>query len=183
MGDVVEVTNSYLMSGIGMAAERHWNDIALAPGDEVARLKSIRIIAQGKVADTVDIRDAVSIEMEYWNNKPDANLLSAFSFVNEQGQILFVSADFNDDQLAVKPKGIFRSRCTVPGNLFAEGRVSVVAEVSTRHPMYQIHFLEWDSVCFNVIDKGELGSVRANWGRNIPGLMRPQLEWQTEFVG
>jgi lipopolysaccharide transport system ATP-binding protein len=183
MGEVVRVVNNYLNSDIGISAERRWDDMYRAPGDDVARLKSIRVISQNRVTDTVDIRYPVSIEMEYWNNKADANLLSVFSFVNEQGQILFVSADFCKRPGNEKPKGIFRSRCNIPGNFFAEGRFSVVAEVSTGHPMYQIHFLEWDSVCFNVIDKGEPGSVRSDWGRTIPGLVRPQLDWQTEFVG
>jgi len=185
IGDVVEVTNHYLNCWVGMSAERNWDNPLNAPGDDVVRLKSIRVITCERISDTVDIRDSISIEMEYWNNKQDAYLLSAFSFVNEQGQILFVSADFDERSWGdkAKPKGIFRSRCTVPGNLFAEGRISVVAEVSTKSPMYQIHFLEWDSVSFNIIEKGESGSVRANWGRNIPGVVRPYLEWQNEFLG
>lgn len=185
IGNVLEVTNHYLSSGVGMFAERNWDNPIVAPGDDVARLKSIRVISREKITDSVDIRDPITIEMEYWNNKPDAHLLSALSFVNEQGQILFVSADFDEQNWGdkAKPKGIFRSRCTVPGNLFAEGRISIVAEVSTRRPIYQIHFLEHESVSFNIIDKGEPGSVRANWGRSMPGVMRPYLEWKNEFLG
>jgi hypothetical protein len=67
----------------------------------------------------------------------------------------------------------------VPGNLFAEGDVRVVAEVSTRHPVYQIHFLVFDSVAFQVVDTGEPGSVRAGWGRPIPGALRPLCGWRT----
>ncbi|HKB08497.1 MAG TPA: hypothetical protein VKF61_09485, partial [Candidatus Polarisedimenticolia bacterium] len=70
-------------------------------------------------------------------------------------------------------------RCVVPGNLFAEGQVRVVAEVSTGDPLYQIHFLEYDSVAFQVVDSGEPGSVRSGWGRPIPGVVRPHLEWTT----
>lgn len=181
MGDAIDVTNQYLVTGAGMTSQRHWDSPEKAPGDDVARLKSVRALSDGGVSDAVDIRKPVVIEMEYWNYKPEADLLAAFSFINEQGQILFVSADFNGD--GVKRPGVHRARCSVPGNLFAEGRISVVAEVSTRHPVYQIHFLEWDSVCFNVIDQGQPGSVRADWGRNIPGLLRPALHWESEFLG
>ena len=63
------------------------------------------------------------------------------------------------------------------------GETVSVAEVSTGHPVYQIHFLEYDSAAFQVIDTGEQGSVRGRWGRPIPGVVRPALEWETTRVG
>ena len=183
-GDIYEVSGKYLQSDLGTSAERHWTNPKNAPGDSVARLKAVRVISEEVVTETVDIRYPVILEMEYWNLKPDAQLLCGFSFFNDQGVILFVSADFQDPEWGnkSKPIGIYKSRCVVPGNLLAEGQVKVVAEVSTRHPVYEIHVLEYDSVCFQVVDTGEPGSVRAEWGRNIPGVMRPQLEWKTEFL-
>ena len=183
-GDIYEVSGKYLQSDLGTSAERHWTNPKNAPGDSVARLKAVRVISEEVVTETVDIRYPVILEMEYWNLKPDAQLLCGFSFFNDQGVILFVSADFQDPEWGnkSKPIGIYKSRCVVPGNLLAEGQVKVVAEVSTRHPVYEIHVLEYDSVCFQVVDTGEPGSVRAEWGRNIPGVMRPRLEWKTEFL-
>ena len=58
--------------------------------------------------------------------------------------------------------------------------VHVGVEVSTREPVYRIHFLALESVGFQVIDTGEPGSVRGNWGRDIPGVMRPACQWSTE---
>lgn len=184
-GNIYGVTSQYLQSGLGITGERLWPESNSAPGDGVARLKAVRVISEGMVTDTVDIRYTVTIEMEYWNFKPEAQLISVISFINDQGQIAFISADFDEREWGSKPKpiGVFKCRCTVPGNLFAEGRISIVAEVSTRHPTYEIHFLEWDAVGFQVIDKGEPGSVRAGWGRPIPGIVRPNLEWQNEFLG
>ena len=34
-------------------------------------------------------------------------------------------------------------------------------------------------VAFQVVDKGEPGSVRSGWGRPIPGVMRPLCKWDT----
>jgi lipopolysaccharide transport system ATP-binding protein len=183
-GDIYEVSGKYLQSDLGTSAERHWTNPKNAPGDSVARLKAVRVISEEVVTETVDIRYPVILEMEYWNLKPDAQLLCGFSFFNDQGVMLFVSADFQDPEWGnkSKPIGIYKSRCIVPGNLLAEGQVKIVAEVSTRHPVYEIHVLEYDSVCFQVVDTGEPGSVRAEWGRNIPGVMRPQLDWKTEFL-
>jgi len=183
--DILQATSEYLKSDLGTSAQRCWNEPASAPGDDVARLKAVRVITCDKVSDTIDIRNPVIIEMEYWNYKPNAQLLPVHGFFNEQGVLLFASAEFHGESWGAKPKnvGLFRSRCVVPGNLFAEGRINVLAEVSTCEPVYQIHFLEHDTVSFQVIDKGEPGSVRAGWGRSIPGVVRPMLKWEHSYLG
>ncbi len=183
---IFDVTNRYLQADVGTMAERIWNDIHSAPGDDVARLRAVRVISSdGVVSDTIDIRYPVTIEIEYWNLKTNADLTAVLSFFNDQGTILFVSADWMEPEWGgrQRPAGLYRARCVVPGNLFTEGRVTVVAEVSTRYPTYEIHFLERDSVGFQVIDDGEPGSVRAGWGRNIPGVVRPMLQWENEYLG
>ena len=184
-GDIFQVTGHYLKSDLGTSAERRWPDPATAPGDAVARLKSVRVLCDGRVSEVVDVRRPVTVEMEYLNLKAGAVLVSGFSFLNDQGVHLFVSCDWFGEPRneAPKPPGVYRSRCVVPGNLFAEGQVRIVAEVSTGHPVYQIHFLEYDSAAFQVIDSGEPGSVRGRWGRPIPGVVRPALEWETSRIG
>jgi len=182
--NVLEAAGQYLNSGLGTSAERRWTDIETSPGNAVVRLRAVRVISGGGVTDNVDIRNPVTLEMEFYNFRENVDLLSAFTFLNDQGVILFVSADFDEQQWGSKPRpvGLFRAECTVPGNFFAEGQVSVIAEVSTRHPFYEIHILERDAASFQVVDKGELGSVRANWGRNLPGVVRPLLHWENEFI-
>jgi lipopolysaccharide transport system ATP-binding protein len=182
--DIYSVSSKYLQSHLGTSAERRWPDPDEAPGDSVARLKAVRVLVDEKVTDTVDIRSPVTIEMEFWNLKSDVQLVAAFSFFNDQGVMLFVSPDFHERRWATKPRpvGVYRSRCIVPGNFFAEGQIRIVAEVATRHPFYQIHFLEHDSVAFQVVETNEPGSVRAGWGRPIPGVVRPMLNWETDYV-
>jgi lipopolysaccharide transport system ATP-binding protein len=183
--NIFEATSCYLHSDVGTSAERFWNNVEHAPGNAIAKLRSVRVLSDGVASNTIDIRRPVTIEMEYWNFKPNAKLIEVFSFIDEQGIIAFVSADFEDLKWDAKPKtaGLFRARCTVPGNLFAEGQLRVVAEVSTGEPYYEIHFLEFDSVSFQVIDTGGSGSVRSGWGRPIPGVVRPMLQWQREYLG
>jgi len=151
----------------------------------VARLKSVRVLVSGRVSASADIREPVTVEMEYWNFKEGAVLMSALTFFNDQGVHLFVSSDWFSGQKndAPKPRGLFRSRCTVPGNLLAEGMVRVAAEVSTGHPVLQIHALEHDCAAFQVVDTGGPGSVRAGWARPIPGAVRRDLRWETVRVG
>jgi len=184
MGPTLDVTARYLRSGDETRAETIWTDSKEAPGDDVARLRAVRIIQNEQVTESVDIRFPVLIEMEYDCLKPNACLISAFAFFDEQGTFLFVSGDTDDlEWTNPRPQGRYVSRCVVPGNLFAESQIRVVAEVSTRAPVYQIHFLRYDAVAFQVVDKGESGSVRAGWGRPMPGVMRPMCSWETRLIG
>ncbi len=138
----------------------------------------------GLLAESVDIRKPLSLEMEFWNLQEGSDLLCAFSFFDEEGTLLFVSPDWHEPKWGSKERkaGIFRGCCFIPGNFLAEGEIRVCAEVSTRQP-YQIHFLEKDAVAFQVVDKREPGSVAAGWGRSLPGVIRPMLDWENEYIG
>ena len=53
-------------------------------------------------------------------------------------------------------------------------------QVSTRIPVCHNHFHQFESVVFGVEDTGEPGSVRAEWGRPIPGVLRPTISIRVE---
>ena len=187
-GEVAAVASQYLIADSGHKGERVWHDLACAPGDVVAKLRAVRVISSGTVTDQIDQDSPVTIEMEFWNFTEGANLLAAFSFLNSQGVNAFVTADFFEDTWGNKPRprGLYRTRCTIPGGLFNEGLISIVAEVSTRTPVYQIHFLEYDSVAFQVVDSNGPGSLRGVWARDIPGAVRPRQAWEgwsSQYLG
>jgi lipopolysaccharide transport system ATP-binding protein len=183
-GDVHGITSEYLHGGGLSPAEREWLDPSSSPGDDVARLQSVRVLQEGRVSATVDIRLPVTIEMEYKCLREGSRLVPIFSLFDDQGLCLFVSADFEPTRLIEGlPVGLHVCRCTIPGNTLAECTVLVVAEVSTSYPAYEIRFLEWDVVSFQVVDHGEPGSVRNGWGRSLLGAMRPECAWEFEFRG
>jgi hypothetical protein len=179
-GDAPSVTARYLVSDAGTSAMREWADAKARPGDDVARLIRVWVKQNDAVTDTVDIRHPVEIGMTYEVLKDDVNLLSSFSFFDAQGVFLFVTGDFNDtDWSATRSAGIYTAICRVPGNVLSETVIRVVAEVATRHPVYQLHVLEYDSVGFQVVDQGLSGSVRGQWGGALGGVMRIMCDWTT----
>jgi lipopolysaccharide transport system ATP-binding protein len=180
-GDAHHVSAQYMVSDTGLTGARRWVG-ELRPGDDTARLMSVRVLQHDRLSDIVDIRSPVTLEMTYETVRENATLLSAFSLFDAQGIHLFTTGDLNNPRWSQpRPRGIYTSRCRIPGNLFSEGMIRVVAEVATRHPVYQIHFLEHDSVAFQVVDSGGPGSVRGDWGRPILGVMRPLCGWETEI--
>jgi lipopolysaccharide transport system ATP-binding protein len=178
-----EVVRTYLESDMGRASERRWDDPAKAPGDEVARLRSIRVKpAGGGPADEIDIRQAIDIEVEYWSEhpgtlKPSANL----HFYNDEGVCLFVTNDWNDRDFWERPRkpGLVRATCHIPGNFLAEGRVIVTVAVSTFNPLIA-HAVERDAVAFQIVDRSEGDGVRGVYTNEWPGVVRPMLEWDVE---
>ncbi len=178
VGDVSTMVTQYLTNESGQKGERSWS-LATAPGDKVAKLRSVRVLTEGVVSDKVETSSPVTIEMEFWNFVEGANLLAGFSFINSQGVNVFVTADVLDPVWGnkLRPRGLYRASCTIPAGLFNEGSLSVVAEVSTRMPVYEIHFLEFDAVTFQVVDSGGPGSLRSVWARDVPGALRPVQTW------
>ena len=45
-----------------------------------------------------------------------------------------------------------------------------------------LHFSEGNAVAFQVVDDMAGDTARGDWRNDIPGAVRPLLEWQTEFA-
>src|SRR5947209_13135767 len=69
-GSAFEVVRGYLTSGVGSLAEHCWDNFRTAPGDDIVRLKSVRVLGPEGCAEHIDVTDAVGIEMEYWVLQP-----------------------------------------------------------------------------------------------------------------
>ena len=187
-GAAHEVARTYLESGLASAAERTWPSPDDAPGDRVARIKSIRVrtaAGPGAVSEEIEIRQPLSIEVEYWHLADDPRIRPSVNlhFYNEDGVCLFINADFNDRAWLQTPRrpGLVKATCHVPGNFLAEGRIYVTAVVSTYNPTV-VHAEEKEAVSFQVVDRssGAGDGVRGPYVGDWPGVVRPMLAWTIE---
>jgi lipopolysaccharide transport system ATP-binding protein len=182
-GPAAEVTAAYLHSDLGTMAHRTWPDSEKAPGDQVARLRSVSVIAaDGTYSATVDIRRPLILEMAYDVLRPGYVPLPNFHLYNEEGVCVFVTGDTNPVwRRQPKPVGRYVSQVTVPGNFLSEGTLIIDAALSTMDPV-TVHFREREAVAFQVIDSTDGDSVRGDYGGPVPGVVRPQLDWQTNLL-
>ncbi len=180
-GPSAGVVGTYLSSGLGTTAERTWSTPAGAPGDDVVRLRAVRVLdGDGEAVQEVDVRRRVGVEIEYEllqarpNLRPFANL----HFFNDQGTCLFVSADHVNREWWESPRqeGVVRATCWLPPNLLAEGRVTVTAAVSSYNPTV-VHAREDDAVAFMAVDRSDGDGARGAHSHDLPGVVRPLLEW------
>jgi len=179
-----QVVNVYLQSGVGTTAVREWRDLSKAPGNDIVRLRAVRVRTEdGQITDVVDIRRPVRIEMEYEVLKPGHVLTPNYHFYNEEGVYVFIAGDLDPAwRRRPRPVGRFVSTAWVPGNLLSEGTLVVNAAISTitRSPSIG-HFYERDAVAFQVVDTLDGDSARGDYAGPIPGIVRPLLHWTTQF--
>jgi lipopolysaccharide transport system ATP-binding protein len=182
-GATHDVVSFYLRSDTGSCAARQWVDAPRQPGNEIATLRSVRARdLAGDTRETVDVREPVGIEMEYEVRKPGHVLVPNFNVHDDQGVCLFTVHD-QDPAWRRKPKapGIYSTTAWVPGDLLAEGTHFVGAGVSTMVPLYA-HFYESDAVAFHVVDGCQGDSARGDFTGDMPGVVRPLLEWSTRLL-
>ena len=76
-----------------------------------------------------------------------------------------------------RPKGLFRSSCWIPGSFLNEGEFSVTVLLFAEG--YSSIHQEDEAVEFEIHDTGR---VRGDYFGGWSGVVRPMLEWITEYV-
>jgi lipopolysaccharide transport system ATP-binding protein len=182
-GSVVDVISDYLLSSLRIGAERVWNSLAASPGDDVARLREVRVLTQdGALAVAVDISQPVSVEIVFDVLQPGHVMFTSCRFSTQEGVCAFDAHDLDPEWRGrPRPVGRFTSTARVPGHLLAEGTYLIGAGLSTRHP-YAVHFFSADAVACRVIDTLDGSGARGDWDGHFPGVVRPLLSWSTTFL-
>ena len=178
-----DVVSAYVNAGRETTALREWPDTAQAPGRDLVRLRVVRARAtDGRLAESLDIREPVALEMEYDVLEAGHILLPNFHFHNEEGIHIFASHDLDPMwRQRRRPVGRYVSTVRVPGNLLSEGTVTVSAGMETVSPTVFQFYVD-DAVTFRVIDTLDGDSARGDYIGTIGGVVRPRLEWTTEAL-
>ncbi|MDA8325158.1 MAG: polysaccharide ABC transporter ATP-binding protein [Nitrospiraceae bacterium] len=175
-----KVVGSYLNSENCNAVVREWSDPSKAPGNDIARLRAIRVrTAEGKIAETVNLNDTFAIDMEYDVLQPGCFLMPWHHFFNGEGIRLFESHDTDNAWLGrERPAGRYVSTVWIYGNLLAEGIIYVSSGLTRLRPTERM-FHERDSAVFQVVDHDGNSPARGDWPGTMEGAVRPFFKWTT----
>ena len=179
-GPAGQVAGTYLRGASGSTAERRWPAGEQAPGNEIARLVSARVVDEDMVTQEVlKITRRIGIEMVYDVLESGRLLVPNFHFFNEDGVCMFVAADVEEDRRE-RPRAAGRYATTVwiPGNTLNEGAIFVAVALTTFVPEV-VHFWEKDAVAFQVLDAPGESAVRVNYAGHYPGIIRPLFACET----
>jgi len=180
-GSAEEVVRFYLdifNAGVDAPSERVWLNPQNAPGDKTARIHAVRILdVNGNSIHQVDITSPVVIEIRYWVFKPDTPLNVSISLFNTEDVHVLASASITDSEWFGRPhpRGLYVSRCFVPGSFLNQGRYFVTALLVQTERSRIVAQLD-KIVSIDVID---LGDTRKGYLGYWGGVVRPLLKWET----
>jgi lipopolysaccharide transport system ATP-binding protein len=186
-GHVVEdgapaaVIAAYLGSGRTNRAEAVWTDPVRAPGNSYVGLRGLRVLDnRGAVTSELSVEHDFKIEIEYWNKKPGSRLGTTVVLYNEEGVCVFSSLSNHEPGWHGRPRpaGLFRSVCSIPGNLLSPGRFH--ASVLLWGDGYSWGYVHDYALEFEVSESPEL---RGDYAGEWLGVVRPRLEWKAEHLG
>lgn len=178
-----EIVGAYLHGGVGTMAAREWEDLSSAPGDDVARLRAVRVINENnEITEFIDIRHPVEIEMEFEVFEAGKKLMPFFLFYTDGGVYAFAAHDV-DPEWRDRPRatGNYICKTTIPGNFLSEGTMFVSAGVNVIVPARNV-FFERDAVAFQVVDSPDGDTARGDWAGTMGGAVRPMLKWMTRYT-
>jgi lipopolysaccharide transport system ATP-binding protein len=178
-GDSVSVINKYLTDGVDNANHLEWNDINTAPGNDLLRIHSIRLLDENNSLITkLSTRDEFSIEVSYWNLVEGAYLELVLHVNSQDGILLFISLDnLKEWQDRKHPKGLFISRCTIPGDILNDN--NYIVSLHFQRGLQRNVFWAPDILSFQIGDSPETrGTGDFKW----PGIIRPKLTWNKKLL-
>jgi lipopolysaccharide transport system ATP-binding protein len=182
-GPCDQVVSKYLAYGMGTVGSREWPDQQNAPGNEVSRLRAIRIRSkEGRVSEVVNIQEPIGLEMEYDVLEPGYLLFPYYNVFNQEGVRVMSVVDRDPDWEGIaRTPGHYKTIAWIPGNLLSEGTFLVDAAMRAPEPRIR-HFHARQTIGFQVVDDLSEGGARAKgFSAKMSAVIRPLLDWETQF--
>jgi lipopolysaccharide transport system ATP-binding protein len=177
-----EAVDHYMASGFSQSGERSWTEEEIPESAGPFRPISLRVRdPRGKVADTVQSREPLNVEIDYELKEPIAGLRVGVYLSTIRGEVVFTSFDTDNpeqfDRYATRPAGRYRSQASIPANWLNEGQYILGMNASA----YRVRsfFQDERALAFNV---DAMGAPGMQWPEPRQGPVRPQLDWKIEEV-
>jgi lipopolysaccharide transport system ATP-binding protein len=176
-GSTSDVVTRYLARSVkgGDLLEEVWDDMSEAPGNDIVRLRRVRVRSQdGLPSAPLTMQTPFLVEVDYWNLVPSARLHITLHLYTAEGIIAFTTGCMGNRSL---PAGLFRSTCFIPGDLLNSGlhRFVVLVVRDTSSVIYSHE----SGVPINILDVQRRSGTC--FGRE-PGVVQPVLQWATECL-
>lgn len=171
-GEPAEMITEYLRAFTVKDQIFEWNSPETAPGDDILKIKSIKIAPEDDSGDgMISMQDSINIETEFWSLNQDRTVRISYHLLNEQGIIVLTTGSASNKYDA----GVHKLSFKIPGGLLNSGfyqlKLSIVEKGS------RATYINNGIASFDVID------VSARSGGHMgkePGVIQPVLSWRIE---
>jgi lipopolysaccharide transport system ATP-binding protein len=174
-----EVVAEYLQAQSGVGAERAWTELDSAPGGEVVRVRSARIVDQhGKTIDAIDVREPLGIEIAFVVLRQGNALVPKIKIKNDRAEIAFNALDPHPRWRNPLEPGEYVTTAWIPGNLLNEGLMSVDVSIVSLGAAKLVPYVNLVGLLtFHVQDPGLGDSAKGLFTGQFRGGVRPLLDW------
>lgn len=178
MGPAEQVVSRYLAQfNANAGLHKEWS-FEEALGGEYVKLKAIKITdGRGIGKPYFSTTEPIFIAIDYWVLHDDIPVNVGYAVFDERVNLIFGSGNFKETRARpIKKSGIYRSKCTIPGNLLNSGRhtLSVGAAINLSDDQVNIPHC----VAFETVDDQRFHSAYSKWG----GIIKPDFDWQSERI-
>jgi lipopolysaccharide transport system ATP-binding protein len=176
-----DVVAHYLQTETGSGSEHVWHDRATAPGDDLVRMRSVRLVGKdGSLVDAADIREPIGVEVAFEVLRHgDVAVFPKIKLVDSQGDVAFNALDTRDQWAEPSPPGEYGATAWIPGNLLSEGLYTVDVNICSLGGLkLWPHARANEVVSFHVFDPVEGDSARGRYTGSLRGVVRPLLDWE-----
>jgi lipopolysaccharide transport system ATP-binding protein len=168
-GDPGNVIDHYLQKNTVTMLETVWPDDSRGPGDELVRLRSVRVIPETNL---ITVHTPIKIDFIYWNCEADMTINLSIHVYNLEEVCVFVSTS----DIAKRPKGLIRQTMEIPGNFLNAGAYYINVYIVKDTTVAIVN--QNNAVSFEVNEGEPIG----NWYGKMPGAVRPKLKWKGEVI-
>src|SRR5207245_8963808 len=124
-GPAERVIGRYLHGELGTSARREWRDLASAPGNAWARLRSVRVVdSAGATVDVADVTEEVGIEIAFDVLNPE-HPIAPWIDLHTEGGIHVFSATDTESAAERRSAGRHVTTAWIPEHLLNEGTLHV----------------------------------------------------------
>lgn len=183
-GPAERVISRYVRQRQEDSGSLFWPDIRTAPGNENVRIRAVRVVADGAITTQVAIDHPFVIELEYWNLKEGNVLVAGFELRDGMNNYVLASNDRPSANASpdgwfgkLRPMGLYRTSCVIPGNLLNNLHYSIDVGVANSRNQWEARVADR----LNIIVY-ETGEMTKEYSGVWLGAVRPRLAWTTEFV-
>lgn len=169
LSSVEETIGKYVSSVNNDELSKSWS-FSEAPGNDKVKIKSAKIINYSEL-DKIRVDVPFEIEFEIWNLMESCQLSYSLHVYSIEGMMIFNSAS----KVTSVKKGLFKGTCKIPPYLFNDNTYTFMIMI-VRDGSYSLFKLH-DILTMKIEDVKRTGA----WHGKIQGVVRPNLEWKTEF--
>lgn len=174
-GVVNEVISNYLSNGNELSTQKKY-PIDKLPGDDICKLLEVGLVDENNnIIDAIEFEKGGYLYYKYKIEKEGYLPIPNIHLFSQKGEHVLITSP--SKQQSSSNIGVHIAKVQIPANFLNEGRYIAGMAISTLIPEI-VHMYDPEALIFDVIEDMEKRNI--DYRGPIPGVIRPQLIWQTK---